>query len=454
MAGAVDSAGRAATAVRRDFIPRSDYVDPGVHELEKERLWPRVWQIACREEEIPNVGDYVNYEIIDDSILVVRSATGVVRAFHNVCSHRGRRLRDDARGNAASFRCNYHAWRFGLDGRLLEYPSPEDWTGCPQMDEANTSLVEVKVGRWGGMVWINMDPDCGPLEAFLAPLPEKLDPFELDACRLAAYWTVKVPANWKVVLEAFVEAYHVPGTHPQLLRFGHSHAPAAPEDLAQSRLHATHTTTRVHGPEPGSPYAGADARTLFYAQMEELHRTINAMFLGPTMAAARRVVTELPEGTSAEVVGERYFDFHKEELIKSGAAWPSRLTRADLWSTDWQIFPNSSVLPTIDGALWYRMRPDGDRADACIFDIWSLARFAPGKAPRVEQEIFPTPDDFRGRSPFLEQDFKNLVGVQKGMRSRAWRGARPSPVQEVSVTNLHRMLHEYLYGEGPAGKGR
>jgi hypothetical protein len=134
-------------------------------------------------------------------------------------------------------------------------------------------------------------------------------------------------------------------------------------------------------------------------------------------------------------------------VIKSGAGWPSRLTPADLWSTDWQIFPNSSLLPSVDGALWYRMRPDGDTADACIFDIWVLSRYAPGQAPKVEQEIFDTPDAFKGRSPFLEQDFKNLIGVQKGMRSRAWRGARPNPIQEVSVTNLHRVLHQYLYGD-------
>jgi phenylpropionate dioxygenase-like ring-hydroxylating dioxygenase large terminal subunit len=340
-----------------------------------------------------------------------------------------------------------------LDGKLIDRPDPEDWAECP-LTEADTSLAEVKVGTWAGMVWVNMDPACEPLADYLAHLPEKLDPFELEACRFAAYWTIKVPANWKVVLEAFVEAYHVPGTHPQLLKFGHGHAPAAPEDLAQQRMHATHTTTGAHGPEPGSPYVGADPRTLFYARMEELSSTIRAMFLEPTMAAIERVRTEVPEGADATTVGERYFEFHKEEMIKSGAAWPSRLTRAELWSTEWQIFPNSSVLPTIDGALWYRARPDGDRADACIFDIWSLGRFPPGKAPSVAQEVFDRPEDFQGKSPFLEQDFKNLVAVQKGMKSRGWRGARPSPIQEVGVTNLHRVLHQYLYGDGPAEDGR
>jgi hypothetical protein len=167
------------------------------------------------------------------------------------------------------------------------------------------------------------------------------------------------------------------------------------------------------------------------------------------MTAVRRVLTDLPEGTDAATVGARYAEFHKEELIKAGIPWPSRLTATEMWSTEWQIFPNSSVLPAVDGALWYRARPDGDSADSCIFDIWSLERFAPGKAPAVAvaQELFESPEDFKDRSPFLEQDFKNLAAVQKGMKSRGWRGARPSPVQEVGVTNLHRVLHQYLFGD-------
>lgn len=435
-----------AFAVRRDYIPRSDYVDPRIHELEKERLWPRVWQIACREEEVPNVGDYVVYDVVEDSIVVIRTAPDRISAFHNVCPHRGRRLRDDACGSLTTFRCNYHAWRFGLDGKLIDRPSPEDWADHP-LTEADTALSPVKVGTWAGMVWINMDPDCEPLADFLGHLTGKLDPFEFEVCRFAAYWTIRVPANWKVVLEAFVEAYHVPGTHPQLMKFGHGHAPAAPEDLAQTRLHATHTTIGGHGPEPGSPYYGADERTIFHARMEELSSTIRAMFLEPTMAAIERVRTEAPADASAAKVGELYAAFHKEELIAYGAPWPERLTRNELWSTEWQIFPNSSVLPTVDGALWYRVRPDGDRADSCIFDIWSLGRFPPGKAPACEPEFFERPEDFKDRSPFLEQDFKNLAAVQKGMKSRGWRGARPSPVQEVGVTNLHRVLHQYLYGD-------
>src|SRR3974377_263595 len=94
--------------VRRDFVPAADYSEE-FYRLEMERVWPRAWQIACREEEIPSVGNYVNYEIGHESILIVRSAPGSIKAFYNVCPHRGRRLRDDARGTLRKFFCGYHA---------------------------------------------------------------------------------------------------------------------------------------------------------------------------------------------------------------------------------------------------------------------------------------------------------------------------------------------------------
>jgi phenylpropionate dioxygenase-like ring-hydroxylating dioxygenase large terminal subunit len=194
-----------ATDIRRDYVPASDYSEE-FHRLEMERLWPRVWQVACREEEIPNVGDYVNYEIGNESILVVRSAPDKIRAFYNVCPHRGRRLRDDARGNLSMIFCGYHAWTFDLEGKPATIPSREDWNGCPTTSDADFSLSPVKGDTWAGWVWINMDPDCEPLRKFLSPLPEKFDAYEWDLCRMRSYQTLIFPINWKVALEAFVEA--------------------------------------------------------------------------------------------------------------------------------------------------------------------------------------------------------------------------------------------------------
>jgi phenylpropionate dioxygenase-like ring-hydroxylating dioxygenase large terminal subunit len=433
------------STLRPDYIPTSDYTSPEFHRLELERLWPKVWQVACRVEEIPCVGDYVNYEIGDDSILVIRSSSDAIKAFYNVCSHRGRRLCDNAKGHVSVLRCNFHAWCYNLQGKATFITDAEDWKGCPDFDETNTSLVEVKCDTWAGFVWINMDPDCEPLLQFLDPLPTNLDAFEFENCRLQAYWTLRVPANWKVVLGAFVEGYHSTGTHPQMLRFGKPYYPAASEDLKGTRKHSTHSMAIHPSVAPDAPRKH-DPRELLHDVVIEINRTLGAMYLDPSVAAAARLMTEVAEGTSEEEVHNLFFQFQREETLKIGASWPEKLTLRHLWSLDWQIFPNSSVIPSADGALWYRMRPDGTKADSCIFDIWILGRFAPHKEPKVEQVFFNNVGEFSGRSLILEQDFANLIAVQKGIRCRGFRGARPNPIQEVGVTNIHRVLRQYLFG--------
>jgi len=135
-------------------------------------------------------------------------------------------------------------------------------------------------------------------------------------------------------------------------------------------------------------------------------------------------------------------------MIKSGARYPEKLTPHHLRAIEWMIFPNSSVLPTVEGAFWYRSRPNGDDPDSTIFDVWSLGRYAPGKEPRVKQEFYESPEAFKGHNPILEQDFSNMIAVHKGMRSRGWKGARPNPTQENNISNIHRGLHRYIYGAG------
>src|SRR5581483_7769845 len=149
---------------RLGFVPAQDYVGPHVAALEKSRLWPKIWHVACREEEIPKVGDFVNYEIFDESILVVRTAKDTIKAFYNVCQHRGRRLRDDERGNVGQgFYCRFHGWRYALDGDVTHIFQEDSWDGCPGFKKSDLNLKQPLVGTWAGWVWINMDPDAEPL---------------------------------------------------------------------------------------------------------------------------------------------------------------------------------------------------------------------------------------------------------------------------------------------------
>jgi len=432
------------TGIRRDFVPASDYSEE-FHRLEMERLWPRVWQVACREEEIPNVGDYVNYEIGHESILVVRSAPDKIRAFYNVCPHRGRRLRDDRRGNLSMIFCGYHAWTFDLDGKPATIPSREDWKGCPASADADFSLSPVRFDTWAGWVWINMDPDCEPLRKFLAPLPEKFEAYEWDLCRMRSYQTLIFPINWKVALEAFVEAYHVVGTHPQLLRWGHGPAPALEEFYAPGMRHGAHTGGRQY--EFGQHAEFKDAREYLYSNIHNTYHKLHGLYHEEGLRAAERFRTEAPAGMTLAEARVRYAQLRKEEMIKAGIRYPERLTAEHFRPTELQVFPNTSILPSVEGAFWYRSRPNGDDPNSTIFDIWSLGRYAPGREPKVTQEIYPNLEEFRGKNPILEQDFSNMIAVHKGTRSRGWKGARPNPIEEANISNIHRVLHQYLFSE-------
>jgi len=433
-----------AQKVRRDYVPVADYT-PEFHRAEMERLWPRVWQPACRLEEIPEVGDYVNYEIGHESILVVRSAPDTVKAFYNVCPHRGRRLRDDERGNVDAIFCGYHAWTFDLDGKPQSIPAREDWNGCPASTDEDFSLGPVRAECWAGWVWINMDPDSESLHEFLQYIPTWLDVFKWEECRIRWYKTLIFPINWKVALEAFVEGYHSIGTHPQLMRFGEMYLPGFPEDLdGAGRRHGSHMGHQHYEFGPDKQYP--TPRDWLIGQLSEVHETLHGIVHDEGARAIERVRSEVADTATLEEAAGVYTEILKDEMAKSGIAYPEGITAQHMASTEWQIFPNTSILPSPEGAFWYRARPNGDDPNSCLFDILSLGRFAPGKEPEWTHEVFEDLEDFKGQNPILEQDFSNMLAVHKGMRSRGFKGARPSPVQENNVYNIHRVLHGFMFG--------
>ena len=206
------------------IYPVEAYISEEYARAERDKLWRKVWQMVGRLEDIPEVGNYLSYEILDDSVLIVRTAPDQIRAYHNVCPHRGRRLVDvpqgakNARGRRSQFICGYHGWRFNLDGANTHAPYKEDWQGA--LTDACAGLSKVDVDTWGGWIWINMDRECEPLRDFLEPAATMLDPFQLQNMRSRwRKWGI-FDCNWKVALEAFNETYHVQTTHPEFMKFG------------------------------------------------------------------------------------------------------------------------------------------------------------------------------------------------------------------------------------------
>jgi phenylpropionate dioxygenase-like ring-hydroxylating dioxygenase large terminal subunit len=423
--------------VRPDFVPVDAYVSREYVELEKQRLWPRTWLLACREEEVENVGDYVTFDIADESILILRSDQDTVSAFYNVCQHRGRRLKDDYSGNTGKqLVCGFHGWRYRLSGEVLHIVDEQDWAPCPQFQKEKLGLKPVRMETWGGWIFVSMDPDIEPLADYLAPIPEMTGGYEFEKLRIGWHQAIIVPCNWKVVVDAFNEAYHAWATHST------SGSTKSPSWTAAHGKHGTFTNVFM-GDVPDDR---ADIRQgLLGLQKWQVERA-KCMATPESIKAAERV-QDLPEGTPNRQIYDTWLKHYQELMEAKGSEWPKGLTREYLASkpTDWHIFPNSTVVPAIDAVLWHRMRPWGDDPAMCIWDIWSLDRL-PAGTPRAQRQFFPAAADFKGQNPFLEEDFSNMQAVQKGMLSRGFEGARTSPVQEVSVSNFHKTLYDYLHG--------
>ncbi|HEY1077709.1 MAG TPA: aromatic ring-hydroxylating dioxygenase subunit alpha, partial [Fontimonas sp.] len=270
---------------------------------EQEKLWRKVWLQVGRIEEIPEVGNFLAYEIGIDSVIVVRTAADTLKAYHNVCPHRGRRLVDipdgekQACGKRKLFVCGFHGWRFDLDGNNCHIQHQDDWQGA--LTPERTRLGEVRVDSWGGWVWINLDPNAEPLRDFLAPVCEMLEPFQLHNMRYRwRKWGI-FDCNWKVAMEAFNETYHVQTTHPEFNKYG--------EFRGWARAHGKHSNIGYEAPKNMDQNqagklrvgTGADARLSTAEMQQYTWEKANTNTTQTMVDAAKRLKDELPEGTPA-----------------------------------------------------------------------------------------------------------------------------------------------------------
>ena len=197
-------------------IPKERYLSRDFAALEWERMWTRVWLLAGREADVANPGDWLTLEIGPESVIVVRDRSGALHAHYNVCLHRGNRLCEPGRGHAPTFSCRYHAWEWNLDGTLRHATDAHDFPGgLPE----GLRLGAVRCEGWGGFVWITLDPDAEPLADYLGVIPEHLAPYAFEEHVLVDDVTLEIACNWKTCVDAFNEAYHVQGTHPELLEY-------------------------------------------------------------------------------------------------------------------------------------------------------------------------------------------------------------------------------------------
>jgi nitrite reductase/ring-hydroxylating ferredoxin subunit len=426
------------------IIPIEAYTSPAYARLESDRLWAKVWQPACREEEIPKVGDYVTYDIMDESIIIVRSAPDRIEAFYNVCQHRGRQLTEGC-GHTRQFICRFHGWRWKLNGEIAFINDRKGYEGC--LTDENTRLARVKVDRWGGWLWINMDPDAEPLRDYLEPVATYLDQYQLDRMRYRWRQWLVFPCNWKTALEAFTESHHAAITHPQLCKWG---TPAFYWCRSEGK-HAWHGPAMDGGGGAQNSVSVArhqdaahDPRLVLAQSLRATMEGVNSCTTQTMIEAADRLVDELPEGTPVDEVMAHFYGVARAIDAERGVIWPE-LDQALQPNTghDWHIFPNLIILQGITYALVYRARPNGSDPDSCIFEVSVIERYGEGQEPKTQWVHVPDPKDPRWPE-VLQQDFGNMPYVQRGMKSRGFKGARPNPRQEVTVYKFHQTLADYM----------
>jgi Rieske 2Fe-2S family protein len=192
------------------------YTDPEVFRDEMERFFCQSWVCGGRADQIVNIGDYFLREIAGESIIVTRDQDSVVRAFYNVCRHRGTRIATAVEGNfAGRIQCGYHGWTYGLDGRLMGAPHMEEGGGFCRQDYP---LNKVQAAVWEGHIFLNLDPQAELLERQLADLPQKFAPWGMAELRLHQGIVYDVKANWKLIILNYNECLHCPVLHPALNR--------------------------------------------------------------------------------------------------------------------------------------------------------------------------------------------------------------------------------------------
>ncbi|MDX2184565.1 MAG: SRPBCC family protein [Gemmatimonadaceae bacterium] len=192
-------------------IPSRLYVDPVYHELERERIFSRTWQVVARTEQLTQVGDYVVVDIAGESIVLVRNADGL-RGYHNVCLHRAGPVAYGC-GRRQTMQCKYHGWTYSLSGELLRAPEMETTENFRPSD---FKLHPVQVATWGPLVFANLDLKAPPLEHYIDGIPARAESFRPASMRWVMRKDYHVKCNWKVYVDNYLEGYHLPVVHPGL----------------------------------------------------------------------------------------------------------------------------------------------------------------------------------------------------------------------------------------------
>ena len=421
-----------------DAIAADRYTSEEFAKLERERMWPYVWQFAAREEDLPEPGDFVVYENVGRTYLVVRQDDGSIRAMHNVCLHRGRKLRTED-GSAEKFVCPFHGFAWNKDGSFNSMPCQWDF---PHLNEDEMDLPEAEVGRWAGYVFIREEKGGPSLEEYLAPLPEHFKRWRHEECVTVARVAKQVPANWKVVMEAFMEAWHTVVTHPQLLPFT-GDCNAAYRNWGDN-VNANFTPFGVMSPHiaegQGEQWIVDEFIKYNGRSSDNYDPTGDPMAISvPEGQTARQALGAAMRKAYTEQTGYDHEDATDAELL-DGLVY--------------NVFPNFAPWGGFMPNIVYRWFP-GKTVDTSVMEVRILARVAKGQPmPHGAPLKFLTLDQRWTEAPELgvladvfEQDMDNLPYVQEGLHASKNGKVNFGNYQEIRIRQFQDTLMKYINGE-------
>ena len=400
-------------------VPASRYSSPAFWQLEWDRIWTRVWLLAGHVARLPTSGDFFTVEIGPETLLVVRGDDGRVRAFYNVCQHRGHVLCPADEGKVASFECPYHHWRYRLDGSLSAAPGAGALP-CGSLDTVRLREVPCEVRL--GFVWLAMTPDPEPIDAFLLPVADQIAAYGPERYRPASETTVEVACNWKTSVDVNNEGYHLRTLHAELLE-------VADDTTAREELLGPHSSIAL---PLGAAARGSPSEGTITPRLRDLMRSMgldpttfegNASGVRPALALAIRARAnadgvDLSGLTDAALVEKRQF----------------------------HIFPNVQLNFTPRTLEVYRHRPMGSDPLATLFDDQFYDLAPPGAPPRLRKSRrFKHGEASLG--PVMGPDVDLLPHLTRGMASRGF-GGLVLTERESCIAHMHRTLDAYLFGDG------
>lgn len=414
-------------------IPARRYYDAVFFELERERLWPKVWQMACRLEEIPQVGDYVEYRILEKSVIIVHTSSGV-KAFHNACRHRGVELASGS-GNcrAKGFICPFHGWRWNMDGENTFILGKEIFSK-DNLEKSELNLAPCRIEFWGGSAFINFDDNALPLLETLGPVAKRLSDRNVEQLKMEWWYQTVLPTNWKLAMEAFMEGYHTMRTHPQL----HEASPPEANRFSTDASNRSNRKTRS-----AEEFVNATIKFL-----ERLSDGMSGMVHATEVEIAKSLRNmALPEDIPA--AAEVFYSRMREEITTQGRARGlavpdlNELAAKHVFNPVEYLFPHYFLLPMFSAMSAYRIRPL--TPETCLFEIWSLA-FMPEDESREPVRPKVLPHDSPEFPEIPRQDYSNLPLQQRGLHAEKFEYMRLSGEVEGMISNYQRLIDGYLAG--------